>query len=786
MSPRPTIFISAVSRELRSARQLVANTLTFLGYDPEWQDIFGTEEGDLRTMLRRRIDSCKGVVQLLGKCYGAEPPSIDEELGRVSYTQYEALYASSKGKRVWYLFLDESFPTDPHESEDEEKQKLQIDYRARVKADSHLYHPLSSKEGLEASVLKLRDELTRLRRGVRRWAAFVALLLLLSVGLSVWLLHSQQHSNEQLQAVQEQLKKLQEGVYSFAEVQNKVRQEQPGQKPEEVEQRTYEELAKELGLDPAILRKQLPIFAQELKKAPNATTYERANAAYVAKDYHEAERLALAAADEAQRSGPTKNSEAIKAFELAGWAAEQRIEYADALNRLRDAEKLTDRVRDALEWARVQFAIARVYYDQGQYQDAEGVLREVLEVRERGLQSSHPDTLITRRALAVALIGEGKYAEAEMEYRALITLTEKVLGPEHPDTLKTRSNLALALADQGKYVEAEAEDRAVIGLEEKVLGAEHPVTLTTRSNLAFALDDEGKFAEAEKEDRTVLQLREKILGPEHPDTLQTQHNLALVLYDRGEYSQAETEYRAVIKLEEKVLGPQHPMTLMTRHNLAITLDNQGKYADAEMEYRAVLKLEEKVLGPKHPNALATRIGLGQVLGHQGKYADAEIACRGALELEEEVLGPEHPNVLATRNQLAETLDDQGRYTEAETEYRAVLQLEEKVLGSQNPDTLTGRDGLAEVHVHQEKYTEAETECRAVLQLREKVLGVEHPDTLETCFNLAGCLEAEGKVQEASTFAQRAVDGARKVLGPEHPDTKKYEQLKEELLAKGAS
>ena len=60
MSPRPSIFISAVSRELRSARQLVANTLTFLGYDPEWQDIFGTEEGDLRAMLRRRIDASKG------------------------------------------------------------------------------------------------------------------------------------------------------------------------------------------------------------------------------------------------------------------------------------------------------------------------------------------------------------------------------------------------------------------------------------------------------------------------------------------------------------------------------------------------------------------------------------------------------------------------------------------------------------------------------------------------------------------------------------------------------
>ena len=105
MSPRPTIFISAVSKELRSARQLVSNTLTFLGYEPIWQDIFGTETGDLRQMLRDKIEQSKGVVQLVGQCYGAEPTSPDPDFGRVSYTQYEALYARKKGVKVWYLFI---------------------------------------------------------------------------------------------------------------------------------------------------------------------------------------------------------------------------------------------------------------------------------------------------------------------------------------------------------------------------------------------------------------------------------------------------------------------------------------------------------------------------------------------------------------------------------------------------------------------------------------------------------------------------------------------------------
>ena len=153
MSPRPLVFISAVSKELGSARQLVANTLMFLGYEPTWQDIFGTESGDLREMLRERIDECKGVVQMVGTCYGAEPPIHDEEFGRVSYTQYEAMYARKQGKKVWYLFIDENFPADTCETEPQELKQLQAAYRQRVQADVHLFHPLASREALETSVL---------------------------------------------------------------------------------------------------------------------------------------------------------------------------------------------------------------------------------------------------------------------------------------------------------------------------------------------------------------------------------------------------------------------------------------------------------------------------------------------------------------------------------------------------------------------------------------------------------------------------------------------------------
>ena len=105
---QPTVFISCVSSEFRQTRGRIAAILTRLGYTPVFQDIFGTEPGDLRQVLRDKIDACEGLIQIVGQGYGAEPPTVDVEYGRVSYTQFEFLYARSQKKKTWLLFAGEA------------------------------------------------------------------------------------------------------------------------------------------------------------------------------------------------------------------------------------------------------------------------------------------------------------------------------------------------------------------------------------------------------------------------------------------------------------------------------------------------------------------------------------------------------------------------------------------------------------------------------------------------------------------------------------------------------
>jgi len=512
----------------------VANTLTFLGYQPVWQDIFGTESGDLRELLRQQIDQCKGVVQLVGQCYGAEPPTPDEEFGRVSYTQYEALYARKRGKKVWYLFIDESFPIDAHEPEPEELRELQAAYRRRLQSDTHVFHPLTSSEALEAGVLKLRDDLTRLRRGVKQWAVGVIALLLFLLAATVWLVQAQrqqsgaiQKQGEQVTAIVDRYQKMEQALVRLAEVESQPKQAGESKlTPEEQRGRAYSILEKELGLATGSLAKELPAFALQLYSRGDTSPIMRARAAYALGKFDEAEKLSLAGAaqdmkayETAKRVEEDRRKGAIEAYQLAGQSAQKRIQYTDAMEHFREAEKLTDRHRDPEEWARVQDSLANLLNDQGEFRAAENISRNVVQVIAKALGPEHPETFKARNDLANALVWEGKDAEAEAECRQMIKLQEKVLGSEDLDTLKTRNRLGVAIDDQGRYSESEPEYRYVLKLREKLLGPEDPDTLASRNNLAVTLMFEGKYVEAENEFRQLINLKAKVRGPEHPETL---------------------------------------------------------------------------------------------------------------------------------------------------------------------------------------------------------------------------------------------------------------------------
>jgi tetratricopeptide (TPR) repeat protein len=181
---QPSVFISCVSPEFRQTRSRVTAILTRLGYTPVIQEIFGTEPGDLRQVLRDKIDACEGLIQIVGQGYGAEAPEADAGYGRVSYTQFEFLYARSQKKKTWLLFAGDAcirdtplerldLPNDPaHPAPtgyQAERRALQLAYRDKRRNDGHLYYDAIGDADLELKVERLRDEFAEQRQAFQIW-----------------------------------------------------------------------------------------------------------------------------------------------------------------------------------------------------------------------------------------------------------------------------------------------------------------------------------------------------------------------------------------------------------------------------------------------------------------------------------------------------------------------------------------------------------------------------------------------------------------------------------------
>jgi len=317
--------------------------------------------------------------------------------------------------------------------------------------------------------------------------------------------------------------------------------------------------------------------------------------------------------------------------------------------------------------------------------------------------SSQREDLLYIAAMANKLTG--KYHEAEGLFRELYDLRVQRLGAGHPNIVWTQHNLVTCLTDQGKDAEAEPLYQEIVPQLTMELGAEHPTTLTSMDNLAYNRTKQGKYEEAEEMYREVIQCRVRLFGEDHRDTLFSMHHFGINLEAQRRYKEAQEILEQVIKLRSRVHGIDHPETLRSKIALANVRSQQGNYSDAEMMYRQVLDNQRQFLGTKHPHTLETTTNLGLVVLRQERYEEIEAILKEAVVDIVKVFGPGHSTTLSSMNLLAIAVLAQGREDEAEQIYRQAVGAK-PVLGHEKSlhdirDNLVwllrkqGRDGEAE-------------------------------------------------------------------------------------------
>ena len=372
----------------------------------------------------------------------------------------------------------------------------------------------------------------------------------------------------------------------------------------------------------------------------------------------------------------------------------------------------------------------------GDWNNAEQLAMQVLQMRKKLLSAKHPDTLKSMGDLVNTYYHQGKLDKAEQLGVHVLDMRKKLLGMKHPDTLTSMEDLANTYYRQGKLNEAEQLEVQVLDMRKTLLGADHLDTITSMGSLARTYCRQEKLNEAEQLEVQVLDMMKKLLGAEHPDTLVTMGNLASTYCHQGKLNEAEQLGTQVLDMRKKLLGVKHPDTLTSMGDLASTYYRQRKLNKAEQLWVQVLDMRKKLLGAEHLDTITSMGSLARTYCRQGKLNEAEQLEIQVLDLMKKLVSAEHPDTLIAMGNLAKTYRHQGKLNEAEQLGVQVLDMMKKLLGAEHPDTITCMGDLARTYYRQRKLNKAEQLWVQVLDMRKKLLGAQHPHTLKTMAYLA--------------------------------------------------
>lgn len=260
--------------------------------------------------------------------------------------------------------------------------------------------------------------------------------------------------------------------------------------------------------------------------------------------------------------------------------------------------------------------------EQGRVLEASRMLESVFAaITKRCL----PDHFLYRdylKASYIVFYYLSNFEEAEAVCRDLVQICLVHLGPRSPDTLDAMRKLAQALRQRNQYAESERLERIAVQLCSETHEEKHNEICWSLLGLGWAFESQCQFEAALKLFRLSAERAREFLGDEHLTTMKCNHNLGGSLRRVGLPQESESLLAATARAQMKVLGEDHLDTLRTIRELGRTLRERGKYDESliwlEKSFRKCLILLE--FDYSLTMEFCSEVGL--CYEDQGRYTDA--------------------------------------------------------------------------------------------------------------------------------------------------------------------
>ena len=287
----------------------------------------------------------------------------------------------------------------------------------------------------------------------------------------------------------------------------------------------------------------------------------------------------------------------------------------------RAAAKIGSRFQDQpLVEAAIRLAIGDAYSSLHRNQSAVPHLERAVVLREKHLETGHPDTRTAMLHFSSALAGIGRHDEAIHWGKRLFENREDALGSDHPETLAALNDWASAYWLAGRYERSVPLLEQLLNKQRDICGPTHSQTIGTMHAPAMNYLEADRLDESIKLHEALLEALNNLgAGNELPSwPLRT---FAQACQRAGRLDRADKLLREALATDRNAADSQRQRngTANTLGWLALNLYLQERYDEAEPLVREAVALNQN----ERKRYFQWVSVLGAVLLAQKNYTEAE-------------------------------------------------------------------------------------------------------------------------------------------------------------------
>lgn len=486
-----------------------------------------------------------------------------------------------------------------------------------------------------------------------------------------------------------------------------------------------------------------------------------------AKKQEKAAQNELLAREEARKNeaAERKHAEAIADFVIKDFLAltslEGRLDFDDGgksgLNKDSTLRDLLDRAAEKLKTrtdlepqtkARLLNIVGQSYINLGAYPEAIESFQQSSALFADVFGKDHADTLAEQGLVVYALYQNGQYDLAIPLAKEVLEKKIALLGQGHADVLHSKRMLAKLLRKTGDPTKAvDLLQETLAGLT-SMHGPHEHIVLSNMYDLALAMNDLDQPGKAVPLLEETLALQVEHLGENHPDVHATRKKLAELYAKSGQYEKAQPLIEVGVAWAKENYGPEHPSTIYAMAGLAGFYRSQRQLEKLVPLSEQLLDVTRKAFGDEHPNVANAAADLAMTYRVAGDHEKALPLFQEALALRTTIFGTSHPLILSSKANVAAGLSALGKTEESQLMNEECLKLALEILGKDHSTTISIKQNLAVGYWKAKQLDRSVPLFEDVVDYWVAKSGRGHPTTLSNIANLGVNYRDAGRLEEA--------------------------------------